>query len=288
MSRRDRFGGHFPPSRPRAAKGGIRAQSQRGEFAKKWWGKRWIAVLESFQIGGRLQRGRTYARSGQVLAIEIEKGAVFARVQGSRPKPYEVRIRMKPLPRAVWRKMASALASQAVFATKLLAGEMPKEIDELLRRAGVPLFPRKAGDLQTSCTCPDWSNPCKHLAAVYYLLGEEFDRDPFLILKMRGMDRDEFLALMGERDGAGPDDAAVEEEEEEAEPLPVAPEEFWSMGALPEGLLQASGERVAHAALPRRLGKFPFWRGKEDFFAYMDGAYARAAARAEAAMTERE
>ncbi len=193
---------------------------------------------------------------------------------------------MKPLPRAVWRKMADALAGQAVFATKLLAGEMPHEIDELLRSGRSVVVSAQGRDLQTDCTCPDWSNPCKHLAAVYYLLGEEFDRDPFLILKMRGMDRDEFLALMGEQEGGGGGEAAVEEEE--AEPLPVAPEEFWAMGTLPEGRLQASGERVAHAALPRRLGKFPFWRGKEDFFAYLDGAYARAAARAEAAMTERE
>jgi uncharacterized Zn finger protein len=84
MSRWDYYGGYFPPSIPRKAKGGIRAQSKRGSFGESWWAKRWIAVLESFQIGARLNRGRSYARSGQVLSIEIEKGMVRAKVQGSR------------------------------------------------------------------------------------------------------------------------------------------------------------------------------------------------------------
>src|SRR5262245_20560851 len=87
----------YPKSRPREAKGGIRAQSKRGQFGESWWAKRWIAVLEGFDIGARLDRGRSYARRGQVLAVQIDKGQVRAKVQGSRPKPYEVAIQVKVL-----------------------------------------------------------------------------------------------------------------------------------------------------------------------------------------------
>src|SRR5437588_4545767 len=103
----------FPRSRPRQARGGIKAQSQRGEFGQNWWAKRWIAVLEGFDIGARLGRGRTYARQGQVLSIQIEKGLIRAKVQGSRPKPYEITIQAKTLPATAWRTLAEALARQA-------------------------------------------------------------------------------------------------------------------------------------------------------------------------------
>src|SRR5436305_940351 len=93
----------YPPSRPRAAKGGIRAQSQRGGFGASWWAHRWIAILEGFNLGSRLQRGRSYARSGQVLSIEIGSGSVAADVQGSRPRPYHVRIEVKPISKGDWR-----------------------------------------------------------------------------------------------------------------------------------------------------------------------------------------
>src|SRR5690348_2279723 len=114
----------FPRSRPRAARGGIKAQSKRGAFGQTWWGKRWISVLESFDIGARLGRGRSYARGGQVLSIEVAKGEVTARVQGSRPKPYDVTIQMKPLTAKQWDQLTQALSRQALFTAKLLAGEM--------------------------------------------------------------------------------------------------------------------------------------------------------------------
>jgi uncharacterized Zn finger protein len=187
---------YFPRSRPRAAKGGIKAQSKRGTFGESWWAKRWIGVLESFNLEGRLGRGRSYARRGQVLAITVEKGMVTAQVQGSRPSPYRITIKLKVLPKAEWQKLAVVLTQQAIFTAKLLAGEMPQDIETAFREAGLSLFPAKQQDLATDCSCPDWSNPCKHIAAVYYLLGEEFDRDPFVFFKLRGMERKEFIALL--------------------------------------------------------------------------------------------
>jgi uncharacterized Zn finger protein len=121
--------GYYKPKPAKTAKGGIKAQSKRGAFGETWWARRWIAVLESFNIGARLQRGRSYARSGQVLSIEITKGEIKSQVQGSRPKPYDIKIKIKALPEGDWRKMADALSSQAIFAAKLLAGEMPQDIE---------------------------------------------------------------------------------------------------------------------------------------------------------------
>jgi uncharacterized Zn finger protein len=195
--------GYYKPKPAKQVKGGIKAQSKRGAFGETWWAKRWIAVLESFNIGARLERGRSYARRGHVLSIDIAKGEIKSQVQGSRPKPYEIKIEIKALPESDWRKLASALSSQAIFAAKLLAGEMPNEIEQAFEEAGLSLFPTRLDDLQTNCSCPDWSNPCKHIAAVYYLIGEEFDRDPFLIFKLRGATREEFIEMLGSSsDGA--------------------------------------------------------------------------------------
>src|SRR5512134_2681079 len=193
---------YVKPARPRAAKGRIKAQSTQGSFGKSWWAKRWIAVLEGFHLGARLTRGRSYARSGQVLDIAVGTGSIAAKVQGSRPRPYSVEIKVKTLSKRDGERLGKALASQALFAAKLLAGEMPQDIEQAFTGAGLSLFPERLDDLKTECSCPDWSNPCKHIAAVYYLMGEEFDRDPFLIFKLRGVDRERLTALLGGQAGS--------------------------------------------------------------------------------------
>ena len=149
----------YPRSQPRAVKGGIKAQAQRGSFGTTWWARRWIAVLESFDLGPRLTRGKSYARSGQVLAIDISPGRVTARVQGSRPTPYAVTIRVRPLSTADWRRVGRALGQEARFAATLLAGQMPQDIEDAFRGVGLSLFPDRLADLDTDCSCPDWSNP---------------------------------------------------------------------------------------------------------------------------------
>ncbi len=179
------FGGWYPPSSPIRTDKGIKARSQRGAFGTSWWAKRWIAALDRFGWGSRLQRGKTYARQGQVLTIDFAGSKIKAKVQGSRPKPYDVTIEMQPLSAAQWEHVIDALARQAIFAAKLLAGEMPQNIEQAFDAAGVPLFPRGPQDISAACSCPDYANPCKHIAAVYYLLGERFDEDPFLIFQAR-------------------------------------------------------------------------------------------------------
>lgn len=267
----------YPKSKPLAAAGGIKAAAQRGSFAKSWWAKRWIAVLESFDLGARLGRGKRYARGGQVLSIEVDRGLVIAEVQGSRKKPYGIAITVKALSREEWAKVGERLASQALFAARLLAGEMPQDIETVFAEAGLSLFPNPVSDLQTQCSCPDWSNPCKHIAAVYYLLGEEFDRDPFLIFKLRGMEREGLVELIGPV-GLGirtePEPVAVLPEE----PLPTSPPDFWHAGELPDDLFGEVRIPTVAAALPRRLGNFPFWRGETPLQAALEVIYQRASA----------
>jgi len=186
----------WPPARPIRVDGGIKAKSKRGAIGEQWWSRRFIGVLESYGMSGRLSRGRSYARAGQVLDFQLSQGKVTARVQGSRPRPYQVRIGVLPLTTAQWRRVQDRLASQALFRAKLLAGEMPHEIEDVFAECGTPLFPRSAADLDMHCSCPDWGVPCKHLAAVCYVLAEEFDRDPFGMLAWRGRGREELLTAL--------------------------------------------------------------------------------------------
>ncbi len=279
-----RYREYFPPSRPKAVKGGIKAQSKRGGFGETWWAKRWIAVLESFSIGARLGRGRSYARNGQVLSIDIEKGLVKAKVQGSRTKPYEITINVKPLSQASWKKLTKALSSQVIFVAKLLSSEMPRDIERVFDETGLSLFPHKLKDLETNCSCPDWSNPCKHIAAVYYLLGEEFDRNPFLIFKLRGMERDELLAGLGEMDKGGSKAKSKETNDlpgvvkalPPAEPINADSKAFWKGSEIPDDLLGEVRIPPMNAALVKRLGNFPFWRGNRLLHEYLEPVYLNA------------
>ena len=188
-----------PPSTPIAVEGGLQARSQRGRIGDTWWSQRFITVLESFGIGSRLQRGKRYARTGQVLSMDVSAGQVKASVQGSRAKPYRVFIETDVLTATAWEAVESVMASSAVFGARLLANEMPEEIEEAFADSSVSLFPVSADGLDSACSCPDWENPCKHIAAVYYLLAESFDADPFLIFTWRGRSKEDLLTSLRAR-----------------------------------------------------------------------------------------
>jgi uncharacterized Zn finger protein len=275
---------YYPPAQPRKAKGGIKAQSKRGAFGQSWWARRWIQVLEGFDIGARLGRGRSYARQGQVVSISIAEGEVAARVQGTRPSPYSVTIQIKTLSPDAWKKVIAQLSGQAIHAANLLSGRMPDDIEGVFKAAGQSLFPTAYRDLVTDCSCPDWSNPCKHIAAAYYLLGEEFDRDPFLIFKLRGMSREKLFELLAETEvkpaAATSDEpgavTAGGEPSPPAEPLPTNAAAFWASVDLPDDFAGEAAAPVSAAALPRRLGALPFWRGAQPFLEEMARTYALA------------
>ena len=259
----------WPTARPIRVEGGIKARSKRGVIGEQWWSRRFIGVLESYGMSGRLARGRAYARAGQVLDFELAQGKVTAQVQGSRARPYQVRIGVLPLTTGQWRRVQAALAARALFRAKLLAGEMPHEIEEVFAGCGTPLFPRLASDLDMRCSCPDWEVPCKHLAAVCYVLAEEFDRDPFAMLAWRGKGRDELLAALRQvrarGSGAAPGPPAAggppaapppESAAAPAPPLPQSAEEFWSARLSP-GRLRALAASSGPAAPDLLLRMFP-------------------------------
>ena len=221
---------YFKPTRAKEVKDGIKARSKRGAFAQSWWAKRWIYALERLVDKGRLTRGRSYARKGQVISIDEKKGGIEAKVQGSRRTPYKVSIKITPLSNSQWEEVIDILAEQAIFTAQLLAGEMPQDIEEAFTEAGANLFPEKSGDLQTDCSCPDWANPCKHVAAAHYILGERFDEDPFLLFRLRGRTQEQVISALRER-RAGEDDFAEEEIPEPILPLDECVTNFWTLGA---------------------------------------------------------
>jgi uncharacterized Zn finger protein len=279
--------GFVPNGRQAQRAGGIKAQSKGGKFGENWWAKRWIEVLESFEMGSRLNRGREYAKKGHVLSIQIDEGHVTARVQGSRPKPYEIEVQIKTLPEADWAKVATGLARQAVFSARLLAGEMPDEVEEIFEEEELSLYPEAEGDLQAQCTCPDTANPCKHSAAVYLLLGEEFDRDPFLLFTLRGMRREKLLAMIEKQlaqignSGADADSLkngdADQKPDEPKQPLPLDPDVYWKGSVrLPDGVMGDVTPPPVAAALPRRLGPFPFWQGQKPLLDALEPIYRKA------------
>jgi uncharacterized Zn finger protein len=138
------YWGYYDYSPLISVEDGIKAKSKKGAIGKEWWSKRFVNVLESFDIGARLTRGRSYARKGQVISIDVQKGVVKAKVQGTRPEPYDITIKFAPISDEDWDEVIGAMASKAVFAAKLLSGEMPQDIEEAFSEAKVsPFFQRK-------------------------------------------------------------------------------------------------------------------------------------------------
>ncbi|HEY3312295.1 MAG TPA: SWIM zinc finger family protein [Anaerolineales bacterium] len=248
---------YFKPSKPKEARDGIKARNQHGTFAKNWWAQRWIAALERLVDSGRLTRGRSYARKGQVLSIQETRDGIHAQVQGSRRSPYKIRIQIAPLSDSQWEKVIDALAEQAIFTAQLLAGEMPQEIEQAFEAAKVSLFPSRRDDLRTDCSCPDYSNPCKHIAATHYILGEIFDEDPFLIFRLRGRTQEQVMEALRQRRAGQADEDEIDEAEVVI-PLEQQLAHFWELSAPLDGYSVSIHPPVIEMPLLKRLGEASF------------------------------
>jgi uncharacterized Zn finger protein len=208
---------------------GIKAKSKRGAFVKNWWATRWIEAMERLMDRGRLQRGRRYARKGQVLSLTEGTGEVIGKVQGSRRRPYTITIQIKPLTDKQWEQVISALSARPIFMAQLLAGEMPQEIEDAFADVKLSLFPTSR-DLTQECNCPDWAEVCKHLASVHYILAERFDEDPFLLFRLRGKTQDEIMEALGKLQGADGGEDSTAPEYEPPAPLSDSLSDFWASG----------------------------------------------------------
>ncbi|QIR39809.1 hypothetical protein HCG51_25935 [Tolypothrix sp. PCC 7910] len=164
------------------------------QASREWWSQRWLDLLDSYRFKKRLERARNYSRQGNVLSIEFKGAKVLARVQGSEPEPYKVSLSLDPFSDEEWGYVIETMSKKAIFAAKLLAGEMPQNIEEVFTANGLSLFPFTLSDVRSKCSCPDKANPCKHVGAVYYQLGDRFSEDPFVLFKLRGRTKEQIIS----------------------------------------------------------------------------------------------
>ncbi|MGI0495287.1 SWIM zinc finger family protein [Alkalinema pantanalense CENA528] len=272
--------------------------AQQDEFSRNWWGKRFIATLESFTDSNRLNRGRSYARGNKVKSFTIQEGHVTAQVRGSvnpyfgvyKEPLYTTEIEFQPISEAQWAAVIAFIATKAGFLSKLMMHEIPENIEEPFKTLGIHLLPQKRSDIQTRCSCPDYSNPCKHIAGVYYLVAAELDRDPFLLFELRGISRDRFQALLAESPLGK---AMLQELNRTTTPLTTltsfyhrpklipadtlpSPKEFW-MGhqGLPKAIEPAEPSPISSILL-KKQGDFPaFWEHQTSFLTLMEEIYDR-------------
>ncbi|MDN5752006.1 MAG: DEAD/DEAH box helicase [Nitrosospira sp.] len=160
----------------------------RGNYGQTWWGAQWLNALSQIDYDNRLPRGRSYANKGAVTKIEIQHGKIHAKVKGSRPRPYSAEIEVPAMPRQQAKALLDALALDPVIISKMLNRELDPAVLERARMLKVAIFPARWSDLSMRCSCPDWAVPCKHLAAVIYLISREIDGNPFMVFALKGVD----------------------------------------------------------------------------------------------------
>ncbi|XHX77389.1 MAG: SWIM zinc finger family protein [Stenomitos frigidus ULC029] len=236
---------------------------------REWWAQRWIDVLESFGWVRRLARARTYAREGNVLSIDFKGAKVAARVQGTAPDPYKVSLSLDPFEDDQWGYVIESMAQRAIFSAKLLAGEMPQNIEEVFTANGLSLFPFTKFDIHSKCSCPDPANPCKHIGAVYYLLGDRFSEDPFVLFQLRGRAKEQIIEALRQIRSAGSSNSGIAETSEDsadvspAEPtvglgVPLAIDQFWHYTEQLESSLVVIAPPPTSETVLDVLGAIPF------------------------------
>ena len=172
------------------------------QASREWWSQKWLELLDSYRFKKRLERARNYSRQGNVLNIEFKGAKVLARVQGSEPEPYKVSLSIDHFTEEEWGYVIETMSQRAIFAAKLLAGEMPQNIEEVFTANGLSLFPFTLSDVHSKCSCPDKANPCKHIGAVYYQLGDRFSEDPFVLFQLRGRTKEQIISDLRQLRGA--------------------------------------------------------------------------------------
>ena len=266
------------------------------QFTRTWWGNKFISALEKFTDDGRLSRGRSYARGNKVKSFEVTDGRVMATVRGSvnpyfgvyKEPLYVTQIEIKPISQKDWTKVIAYIASKAGFISKLILNEMPDRIEDAFSLVNLNLLPTKKADFTNKCSCPDGSNPCKHIAGVYYLLAAELDRDPLLLFELRGLSRTNLQTelLKSPLGSALAAELLTEEQEPKIarsyypKPLEISPEksinlqEFWQGKRLPP--LPESNPISVPAILIKKQGDYPaFWTLDRSFIETMEDFYER-------------
>ncbi len=269
-----------------------------GQFSRTWWGQRFIEALEQFTDSARLGRGRTYARGGRILDYKIANGTVTARVRGSinpyfgvyNEPIYRTSITIKAITAADWTKVIRQIASRADLVTKLLMNEMPDTIEDAFSGLDLHLLPHSERDFVTDCSCPDWANPCKHIAGVYYLLASALDQDPFVMFELRGLSRDDLRVELARSPLGQILASALTSEDIPVEPVescytrptrePAAGvashKEFWTGAKRLPAPLATTSQAGVPALLIKKQGDYPpFWHKDVSFISVMEELYDR-------------
>jgi uncharacterized Zn finger protein len=267
------------------------------QFGRTWWGQRFLQALERLTSPARLARGRAYATNGRIVDYGIERGTVKAQVRGSvnayygvdEEPLYDTRIKIRQIDPGDWASVIARIASRADLLVKLLQGEMPDQIEDVFASEGLPLLPQSKDEFQTSCSCPDWENPCKHVAGVYYVLARDLDRDPFVLFSLRGLPRKALQAelvksSLGEALAASLTPETVEIEPAaslhtrptklSAEPS-VSHRAFWT-GARRLPPVEPAPQVRVPALVVKKQGDYPaFWPKDGSFIEAMESIYER-------------
>lgn len=264
----------------------MQTESQSSILARTWWGRQWVYSLEALGENwpNRLPRGRGYAQAGKVYDLVSAPGMVTAKVSGSGIRPYRVEISLKAYSDEQWDGLIASLASQAQYTVRLLQGEMPENLLQVCEPLGLPLFPQANDDLTTVCSCPDVANPCKHVAAVLYVLGQVFDQDPFQMLYLRGMSRKDIMnALEAKRLdtnhivlGSEMHLNLVEpvaDQEQQVDYTELDPSKFWESDATSEDITFELAKPSEKMPSLRRLGTPPSWSCPLAFTQIFDPIY---------------
>jgi uncharacterized Zn finger protein len=252
-----------------------------------WWAQQWLKTLESFQCTDETGRGKSIARNGKVLDMQIYPGKVTAYVKGNRKIPYKIDIAIKTLLQDEWDKVLNALAGKAIFSAKMLAGEMPDSIEEVFTALDVSLFPKTAADLSAYCTCGDSGLPCRHIAVVYYALALEFARNPFVLFRLRGMDREQIIEAVRRKRAIGSEDVMIEDENiVEDEELAGTMDQvrcsqadsqsfvnYWTGRMKNSDIKIIIEPPLVEQSLLKRLGEPPFFAGKMDMMRQLERDY---------------
>ncbi len=274
------------PETPRRVRNGIKLQGKTEPAAETPLAQRWLKLLEGRIEPLRLAAGLEYARSGQVVNLDVIPGAVTASVQGTQAKPYQTKLWFRPLSAEQWDRLIDAMASEAIYVAKLLANELPPTIDDLLAMHQLALLPAASQELNVECSCRD-SEPCKHAAAVGYILAERLAAEPLLVFSMLGMPTQQLLdrlrqvrTLQTQGMAAAHVEAVMPESDAAAPPLDACIDDFWRPGPeLAEFESLPTSQHVPHALL-RRLGPSPL-SGRFPMAGLLASVYDTVAAEAE-------
>lgn len=226
-----------------------------------WWVLQWMELINGYRYKKRLERAWEYVRSGNVLSIRFEGRRVHARVQGSERDPYKVKLWLDVLSDEDWGYVLEALSQKTRWSAQLLAGVMPEDIERAFAASGRRLFPFKLQEVRSECSCPDKVNPCKHVSAVFYLMGDRFSEDPFVLFQLRGRTRSQLLAELAARRREGVE-LPAEQAPHPLHPALADPARWWRYDAPLDGDLVVitpalEGESGLDGAGPLPLAEDP-------------------------------